>query len=164
MPWFVGAVCCLLASIDYGQLVDFDVCRQSVVYRSHVDDPRSTSLGWTSALAVTYCAATTLAGAWLIAGYLWNRKRLGSTLLRRDPAVARDRSGLLRDERRRASCMSAAGDSLSDVGPVDAPSRHSSSRKKRSARKQSGERLSRSSQVWTLLPHSIDARYSVQAK
>ena len=161
LPWLVGVVCSMLASFDYGQLVDFDVCRQSVVYSRRLargDDPRPTNLGWTSALSVTYWAAITLVGAWLTAGYLWNRKRLGSTLLPRDRTMSRDRSGLLRDERRRTSCLSAAGGSLSDIGADDDEdvSRHNSSKRKRQTRKQSGERLSRSSQVWTFL-YSTDA-------
>ena len=32
VPWLVGAICSLLASVDYGHLLDFNVCRQSVAY------------------------------------------------------------------------------------------------------------------------------------
>ena len=156
LPWCVGAVCSLLASVDYGRLVDFDVCRQSVVYRRHVDDDDAAARPtWTSALAVAYWAAITAAGVWLVAGYSWNRKQFGSTLLRRDATTtSRDGAGgLARNERRRTSCISGAGASLSDVaaagGDQDDVSRHNSSRKRRTARRQSGERVSRSSQVWT---------------
>ena len=154
VPWLVGVACSLLASVDYDYLVDFDVCRQSVVYRRQIThDSHKPALSWTSALAATYWTVVMLAGAWLTVGYFWNRKVFASTLLRRDPTMSRDRSGLSRDEgRRRTSCISAAGASLSEVEVDEAGemSRHepsNSSRKKRMTRKQSGERISKSSQV-----------------
>ena len=153
-PWLVGAVCSLLASIDYVSLVDFDVCRQSVVYRKQTKhDSYGPAFSWTSALAVTYWVVIVFAGAWLAVAYFWNRGRFASTLLRRDPTLTRDRSGLSRDEgRRRTSCVSAAAASLSEVGVSDTGdiSRHEPSnslRKKRLSRKQSADRASKSSQV-----------------
>lgn len=154
MPWLVGALCSLLASIDYVSLVDFDVCRQSVVYRKQIErDSYGPAFSWTGALAITYWTVIVFAGAWLALAYFWNRRRFASTLLRRDPTLTRDRSGLSRDEgRRRTSCISAAGASLSEVGASEAGemSRHepsNSSKKKRLSRKQSADRASKSSQV-----------------
>ena len=154
VPWLVGAVCSMLASIDYDYIVDFDVCRQSVVYRKQIHLHKyKQGLSWTNALAIVYWVAITLAGAWLTAGYFWKRKLFASTLLRRDPTMSRDRSELSRDDgHRRTSCASAAGASLSDAGVGDAGdmSRHepsNSSRKKRLMRKQSAERANKSSQV-----------------
>ena len=154
VPWIVGVVCSLLASIDYDNLVDFDVCRQSVVYRRQITrDEYKQTLSWTSAVAVAYWTVVMLVSAWLTGTYFWNRKLFASTLLRQDPALSRDRSGLSRDEvRRRTSCISAAGTSSPDIAVGDAAemSRHepsNSSRKKRLSRKQSGERVSKSSEV-----------------
>jgi len=156
VPWLVGVVCSLLASIDYDNLVDFDVCRQSVVYRRQTsqDDYRQ-ALSWTSALAVTYWMVIMLVSAWLTAMYFWNRKLYSSTLEQRDPTMSRDRSGLSRDDgRRRTSCISGAGPSSPDIeaGDAEEMSRRessNSSRKRRLMRKQSGEqRASKSSEVW----------------
>jgi len=154
IPWLVGSLCSLLASVNYDSLVDFDVCRQSVVYRRQVKhDHRNTALSWTTALSATYWLVTVLAGAWLAAGYFCNCRLFGSSLLRRDPTMSRDRSGLSRDEgRRRTSCISAAGASSPDIGASDAAemSRRessNSSKKRRLTRKQSGERIGKSSQV-----------------
>jgi len=153
-PWLFGALCSLLASVNYDSLVDFEVCRQSVVYRRQINHGHyKPALSWTGALAVTYWLVIMLAGAWLFAGYFWYRKLLASTLLRREPPLSRDRSGLSRDEgRRRTSCISAAGASSPDIAVGDAGemSRHepsNSSRKKRLSRKQSAELAIKSSQV-----------------
>lgn len=150
VPWLVGAVCSLISAVEYGHLVDFDVCRQSVVYRRQIAHDRRT-VSWTGALVVIYWVATMVAGASLSVAYFWNRKLLASTLLRRDRAMSRDRSGLLRDDgrRRTSSCMSAAGSSSSDLGAADSEqvSRHNSSRKKRLTRKQSAERGNKTAQV-----------------
>jgi len=156
LPWIVGALCSLLASVDYDNLVDLDVCRQSVVYvrRRETDDARTIS--WTSALAVSYWVVVVLVGVWLGVAYFCQRRKYASTLLRRDPAaMSHDRSGLSRDDgRRRTSCISGAGSSSPDVAvgdaaPAEMSRRESSgsSKKKRLSRKQSGERTSKSSEV-----------------
>jgi len=163
VPWLVGVVCSLLASVDYVNLVDFDVCRQSVVYRRQMDDKQTVS--WTGALAVTYWMVIMLVCAWLATLYFWNRKLFTSSLQRRDPTMSRDRSGLSRDEgRRRTSCISAAGASSPDMAVGDAAemSRHepsNSSRKRRLTRKQSGERVSKTSEVsrYVYSTHEITA-------
>jgi len=162
VPWLVGAVCSLVASVDYQHLVEFDVCRQSVVYRRHTTrDDGWPTVSWTAALVVAYWLAVVLAGAWLIVAYFWNRKLLASTLLRRDATLLRDRSGLSRDEgRRKTSCISGAGASLSDDGAGDSAevtSRHDSSRRKRQGRKHSGERANKSSQVCRCLVYIYPA-------
>jgi len=167
VPWLVGAVCSLLASVDYDNLVDFDVCRQSVVYlrqKTRPDDDRT--LSWTSALVVSYWVVLVLVSAWLSAAYFRQRRSYATTLLRRDPtAMSRDRSGLSRDDvRRRTSCISGAGSSSPDIAVGDAAAagaaaaadmsrRESSSsyKKKRLSRKQSGERASKSSEVCRLI-------------
>ena len=162
LPWLIGVVCSVVASVDYEHLVDFDVCRQSVVYRRQME--RGSAVGWTGALAVIYWLMITLAGAWLAAGYFWNRKLLTSMLPHLDQTMA---SGPFRTERRRTSCISATGASLSDIAAADAEemSRHNSSKKKRQARKQSGERVSRSSQVRALKTRNSDlpTKYKISA-
>jgi len=127
-----------------------------VFYRKHVKhgDAYKPSLGWTGALVISYWVVLMLAGAWLIVVYFWNRRLFACTLTQHDPTMTRDRSVLSRDEgRRRTSCISATGASSSDNAAADEDgeaSRHEPSnslRKKRMARRQSGERASKSSQV-----------------